>query len=322
MTAEAILLSLEALFPHVQCVVADDVTERRREADRVRKAVKRGMSADFRGIPQTSAEVDEQKEKVSHTLPKEKINTTTREANFSLVQRVCEVVEGIEGPLPDNARACHDAVEDALKAGGLNVIREAEVNNGDGLTGRFDLLVGDGLEWVAIEIDFRLPRAKSTQKLLGFNGGRVQILRGSTPPQRIPGIDACLSLPITKDSGRTALTSDWEPDGKTWKLAETLGFTSQEAWDQLDRMRDWAKNADGSKGRKSDWNAAFRNWLKRAADDRRNKPKANLQRHSLAESFAVLDAVTDEAIRRAGGHGQEGGEEDFKQLPRLRKSAA
>jgi hypothetical protein len=117
------------------------------------------------------------------------------------------------------------------------------------------------------------------------------------------------------------LPEDWEPDAKTWNLADELGFTSQEAFDQLDRMRDWAKNA-GAKGRKPDWNAAFRNWLKRTADERRSRPQAALQRNSIADSFAILDAVTDEAIRRSGGRGPEGSEEDTFGLPGLRQSAA
>lgn len=208
MTSEAILQTLECLFGDVQfqCVVADEATERRRAADRVRKAVKRQTSADFRGIPQTSADPS------------------------PLVPPL--------SPTPPN------------------------------------------------------------------------------PPYNPP-----IQSKPTRAKPATAIADDWEPDGKTWKLAEDLGFTSQEAWDQLDRMRDWARNA-GSKGNKSDWNAAFRNWLKRAADDRRNKPQAAVQRNTLADSFAILDAVTDEAIRRADGRGQAGGEENPFELPGLRKSAS
>lgn len=43
---------------------------------------------------------------------------------------------------------------------------------------------------------------------------------------------------------------------------------------------------------------------------------------SLRDGFAMLDAVTDEAIRRADGHGAEGSEEDFGWIPGLRQSAA
>lgn len=127
--------------------------------------------------------------------------------------------------------------------------------------------------------------------------------------------------PSSKTSRATALPDDWQPDAKTWTLADELGFTDQETWDQLNRMRDWAKNAGGGKGRKSDWNAAFRNWIKRAADDRKSKPQAT-RRNNLQDSFAILDAVVDEAIRRSDGSGQEGCEEDTFGLSGLRKSAA
>lgn len=198
MSSEAILLALECIVPVHPVVMVDEQAERRREADRVRKAAKRICPQTSADIPQNSAE---QKERVSHTLPKEKINISPR------------------------------------------------------------------------------ARAKSD------------------------------------------LPDDWQPDARTWALADELGFTAQEAWDQLERMRDWAKNADGGKGRKSDWNAAFRNWLKRARDERRSKPQAP-RSHNIHDTLAVLDAVADEAIRRAGGDGAEGGEEDFDLLPGLRKSAA
>ena len=115
------------------------------------------------------------------------------------------------------------------------------------------------------------------------------------------------SKKITTTRGQKSdLPADWEPDAKTWALADELGFTSQEAWDQLDRMRDWAKNADGSKGRKSDWNAAFRNWIKRAADDKSKRPTQHGKAtgNSRANNQDILDAIVREAERleaEAGG---------------------
>lgn len=151
-----------------------------------------------------------------------------------------------------------------------------------------------------------------------------------TPSPLIPPLSpAPLSPPIippsqkyTRARPKTAMPDDWQPDAATWAVAERLGFQSFEAQDQLERMRDWARNADAGKGRKSDWNAAFRNWLKRAADERRNKPQASIKRHSIADSFDVLDAVVDEAIRRTDGRGAEGGEADSGEFRGLRKSAA
>lgn len=120
---------------------------------------------------------------------------------------------------------------------------------------------------------------------------------------------------------KSDLDDDWQPDAKTWALADELGFTAQEAWDQIERMRDWAKNADGGKGRKSDWSAAFRNWLKRAADDRKTKAQAP-RRNNIHDTISILDAVTDETIRRASGHRPQGRQEDFDVIPGLRKGAA
>lgn len=327
MSSEAILLALE-------CLVIEQTPERsgaarRQAAYRERQkhnALRNKHNGDVTGDELEAENKGFDKERF-HTSKEITSKQTTDfradDENRLLVHRICEVVACISGPLPDDATACHDAVEAALVADGLRVIREAEVRNGDGVSGRFDLLVMFAGGRVAIEIDRRQARAKSVQKLLGFDGGRIQILRGSMPAHPIEGIDATLSLPVVhgEKTARVALPDDWEPDARTWQLADELGFTSQEAWDQLERMRDWAKNADGSKGRKSDWNAAFRNWLKRTADERRSKPQAT-RRNNLHDSFAILDAVTDKTIRRTGGYGPEGGEEDFGQLPGLRKSAA
>jgi hypothetical protein len=323
-------LSSEAILAVLECIVLEAKPEksgaaRRQAAYRERNALRNKHNEGITELESGAENKGFDKERF-HTskeiTSKQTTNPIASEAKTLLVQRICEVVHCIPGPLPDDATACHDAVEAALLADGLRVIREAQVRNGDGISGRFDLLVLADGERVAIEIDRRMARTKSTQKLLGFDGGRIQILRGSMPPHPIVGIDACISLPVALGTKRgVSLPSDWEPDAKTWNLADQLGFTSQEAWDQLERMRDWAANA-GAKGLKSDWNGAFRNWLKRAADDRRNKPQAAVQRNNNADSFAILDAVFDEAIRRTDGGGEAGREEDNFELPGLRKSAA
>lgn len=157
--------------------------------------------------------------------------------------------------------------------------------------------------------------------------GQSQDGHGTPSPLVPPLSPAPLSPPIIPPSQKhsrarpkTELPHDWQPNAATWAIAETLGFQTVDAQDQIERMRDWARNADGGKGRKSDWDAAFRNWLKRAADERRNKPQANVNRHTITESFAVLDAVVDEAIRRSDGRGPESGEADFGELRGLRES--
>lgn len=60
-----------------------------------------------------------------------------------LVNEICNVVKFITWPLPDTAKACHDAVQDILEEHGLMTRREVQVENGDGIVGRYDLVVYD-----------------------------------------------------------------------------------------------------------------------------------------------------------------------------------
>lgn len=222
----------------------------------------------------------------------------------ALVTRICEVVACIPGPLEDDATACHDAVEAAIKADGLRVFREADVRNGDGVTGRFDLVVRHADAGVAIEIDRRQMRAKSVQKLLGFDGGRIAILRGSEPAHEIDGIDATLSLPIVGRASRgTRLPENFTPLPAIVQQGLNLGLTEADISDQLERFRDWANAATGQVSIKRDWQAAFRNWIKRVADDRKKQQRfAGKQSpgDKMRQAFDDLDAEVARRRQAAG----------------------
>lgn len=58
----------------------------------------------------------------------------------------------------------------------------------------------------------------------------------------------------------TPLPDDWQPNTSHQALAAELGV---DVADQADRLRDWAK-AKGEIGK--DWDARFRNWLRKAAE--------------------------------------------------------
>ena len=81
---------------------------------------------------------------------------------------------------------------------------------------------------------------------------RAEETRGEEQPRKRVAIRLVAGL----------LTSAWEPRPEEQTLAVKLGV---DCASEADKIRDWSA-ANGA--RKVDWNAAFRNWLKRAAEDR------------------------------------------------------
>lgn len=83
----------------------------------------------------------------------------------------------------------------------------------------------------------------------------VEPFRLDTDPQRA-------AKPARARQVKHALPTDWQPTIDLIAEAHALGIDPA---DQANRMRDWAA-AEGAK--KQDWNAAFRNWIRRKADER------------------------------------------------------
>jgi hypothetical protein len=139
-----------------------------------------------------------------------------------------------------------------------------------------------------------------------------------TPPKEITSKNI-----KTTTRAKALLPSNWEPSVKTWEMGTALGLSGREIGDQLDRMRDWAVNA-GPKGIKSDWDAAFRNWLKRYADERKAKNANTRKPNTIADGFDLIDrAIEDQERRLAQAEEWPGrSEDDPVSIPRLRQSAA
>ncbi|MCP8894273.1 YdaU family protein [Shinella daejeonensis] len=62
------------------------------------------------------------------------------------------------------------------------------------------------------------------------------------------------------------LPDDWQPDRS---FGENEGFTDPEIDREADRFRDHWRQQPGQKGVKLDWTAAWRNWIRKSADDRK-----------------------------------------------------
>jgi len=68
----------------------------------------------------------------------------------------------------------------------------------------------------------------------------------------------------------TRLPADWSPADLDERTATEISAWPDGAVDrELSKFRDWASAAPGAKGIKSDWDATWRNWLRKAHDEGR-----------------------------------------------------
>jgi uncharacterized protein YdaU (DUF1376 family) len=106
---------------------------------------------------------------------------------------------------------------------------------------------------------------------------------GSPPPQR-------------SEAKGSRLPDDWRPDSGGWVYAaEQLGPNVDPAR-ELDRFRDYWRAVPGAKGRKADWPATWRNWVRRAAE---NLPRKAHERPHADAKFASRQANHAAALRGA-----------------------
>jgi hypothetical protein len=120
-------------------------------------------------------------------------------------------------------------------------------------------------------------------------------LEGTPPAGATP-----LCPPQKSHRGGQRLPEDWQPSFDPVAFAvsdaerrDKRPLTEVEVVDQIERMRNWARQVSDSKGRKKDWDAALRNWLKEATDrknDRQPKPAyGNRDKHDVSAGFDFLE---------------------------------
>lgn len=72
------------------------------------------------------------------------------------------------------------------------------------------------------------------------------------------------------------LPVDWEPEPLTGDLAaEVAAWPAGAIERELARFRDWAASANGPNAIKTNWQAAWRNWVRKANDEGRYRKPAN-----------------------------------------------
>ena len=60
------------------------------------------------------------------------------------------------------------------------------------------------------------------------------------------------------------LSPDWQLPDDWWNWAQTQGWTGAQAVSEAEKFRDYWIAQPGAKGRKCDWQATWRNWIRRA----------------------------------------------------------
>ena len=76
------------------------------------------------------------------------------------------------------------------------------------------------------------------------------------------------------DAG-TRIPADWLADGET---AKAEGLSQQESTYEANRFRDYWRGIPGRHGRKIDWLATWRNWCRKAAEERSRGPRGQPDR--------------------------------------------
>lgn len=113
---------------------------------------------------------------------------------------------------------------------------------------------GNGVTPPETDTDSEQKQNPQTQNLGDLSAAGVPPTppgEGTKPPKKKP----------VKIASR--LPDDWQPSERNLTDAAGMGCAKPEALRQAEAFRDWALSAPGDKGLKKDWDAAWRNWIRR-----------------------------------------------------------
>lgn len=124
--------------------------------------------------------------------------TDTPSLNYLAGTEAVSVIKRIYPAPDDNAKAFHDAIAEALSSAKFNIQREYRIQSRESGRGRgqIDILAEKYGGIVALELDRRVPRAGSMDKLRAIDAFRVVVLRGAAPWPQERDIDAIFSIAV------------------------------------------------------------------------------------------------------------------------------
>ncbi|WP_374572803.1 helix-turn-helix domain-containing protein [Phenylobacterium sp.] len=96
--------------------------------------------------------------------------------------------------------------------------------------------------------------------------------------------------PARAEPRGTRLPTDWTPPDDAYEFGASLGLTAAVVELEASKFRDYWGAQPGAKGRKLDWEATWRNWSRRAAEDHaRRRPSA-----ASGALFAAMAVARDD----------------------------
>lgn len=211
-----------------------------------------------------------------------------------------------EGPIPDDARwlsgICGvsirkwNALRERLIADGKLYIENGKIGN---VRADFELVSSEKYRRNQAESGAKGGRKAAENKAdVNKNNDLAQAtLKPNRAEQSIEDKDTNVSLPRARKGCR--LPPDWQPIDEP---DFNLGLRERE----LSRFRDYWVGVPGSKGVKLDWQATWRNWIRKASDNH-GKTFNNRPTDALA---AVLDRRIAKAAERRSSA-------EFADIPRL-----
>src|SRR5262249_33573703 len=122
--------------------------------------------------------------------------------------------------------------------------------------------------YLTVQPTFTGGRQTSNRYRILYDRGGVKLDTG-VQPDCIHGGAAQLhpNRPVGTDQSKkrgTRLDDNWQPSQDAFDFALTTLGSHQRATRELDKFRDHWRSAAGERARKLDWNAAFRNWVRKA----------------------------------------------------------
>lgn len=122
-----------------------------------------------------------------------------------------------------------------------------------------------------------------------------------TPPKENKNNITPLSPPSEKTRG-SRLPKDWQPEPLTTDFLKKWPVTQEFCENQFAQFCDYWAAQPGAKGRKTDWQGTWRNWLRRGLERQRGSPQRKTAHQNTRDHLKEILADDEHAARETEDH--------------------